>query len=338
MPVETFSKPFQFLPLYIFVGWDSDWYARLFNNYDTYSWPPVYPYLLRLISTILAFEENQFVKSAVLVNLCSYFAISFYFWKYVGFYYSHHSRHRAVLFSTGTCLLFTYPGHNVFFAAYAESLFLALTLGAIYFYLKGSMGIASLLVSISTLTRNMGVFLCAALILDGFVKFYQKEITLKQLGTLCLAPMPFVAWSIYLYVVVDANMFAAQQPWIAELITNHGISPEENPKVWVIKYLFFSQKKEALFNWICIGFIAILGVKKRSPEFLYAAILYTSLVVHTYRPFPWTRFLSTLFPLYLVGAELLLNNPKLRHLTLVASAIISIYYQTSLFLNKIGEP
>jgi len=70
----------------------------------------------------------------------------------------------------------------------------------------------------------------------------------------------------------------------------------------------------------------------------YIALFNLSLVFYLYRPFAWTRYVSVLFPIYIMVADWVRNKPRLAAVILLASAGTCYYVQRTLFQGQMGEP
>ena len=63
-----------------------------------------------------------------------------------------------------------------------------------------------------------------------------------------------------------------------------------------------------------------------------------SFAFYLYRPFPFSRYTSTLFPLALMVADATKRVPGLQAFTLCIAVVLSHYYEVLLFTDHIGEP
>ena len=327
-------RPFSWLPSYLYFGWDSWFYRELYRSFDVYVWPPLYPFTLRLITAIFQFApENAFSKSAIILNTVSHIVIAFG----ISAYIRNDERLKGVAPWVVTFLLLLYPGHNVYFAAYAESYYLALTIVALLLRQRGWLGPASIVAGVSSLARIMGAFLTLALFVEQVFycirdrKIYWRKLVLSGSGLAIVA-----AWQITLRAMGTSSV-AAGADWVKELVTNH-VPPGMNPKLWVLQYVAFSTNVEMLAFWGSVAAMVYCAVKKRYAELFYVAMFNLSMAFYVYRPFPWTRYVSVLFPLQIMAADWLKNKPRLTCALLIIAAVVSCYLQRELFLGKRGEP
>lgn len=326
-------RPFWSLPLYLYYGWDSTYYKHLYQNFDLYVWPPLYPLALRLVTFVLGFTGNPFEKSAVILNLVSHFVII----AGLSAYMRNDERLKGVAPWLVAFFLFFEPGHNVFFAAYAESFFLALTIVAFLFRKHEQIGVASVVAGLSSIARLMGAFLVFALISEQlfyFVrdrKFRWRKLLAASSGLLFVA-----GWQASL-VMLGTSSTQAGAEWVRELVATH-VPHGDNPTLWVLKYLSFSWHIEIIAFWISIVATIYCGFKKRYAEMFYMIAFNLSLLLYLYRPFGWTRYVSVFFPIYIMFADWLKAKPRLACALLMSCAAASCYMQAELFMGHIGEP
>jgi hypothetical protein len=235
-------------------------------------------------------------------------------------------------------LIFFFPFHNVFFAAYAESLYLALTVTALLQHQARRLGTASVLAGIASWVRLMGVFLAVGLLAEQLLysvrdrRIYWRNILLALTGVAIVA-----AWHIWLRSL-STDAVTLNASWIDDLMKNH-VPPGENAKWWVFKYLSFSPRyAEVITFWASVAAILYTLWRRRYAEMFYIAAFNLSLVVYLYRPFPWTRYASVLFPVQIMIADWLKDKPRLAAAVVTVSAGSCYLVQRKLFGNVFGEP
>ena len=236
-----------------------------------------------------------------------------------------------------TFLLLFYPGHNVYFAAYAESYYVALTIVALLLRQRGWIAGASIVAGVSSLARIMGSFLTLALFVEQIFycirdrRVYWRNLILSGLGLLIVA-----AWQVTLRSMGTSSV-AAGADWARELVSNH-VPPGMNPKLWVLQYVAFSWNVEMFAFWGSVAAMVYCAVKKRYAELFYIAMFNLSMAFYLYRPFPWTRYVSVLFPIQIMVAHGLKGRPRLTCVLIVLSVAACCYLQKDLFLGRRGEP
>jgi len=331
---EVFAQPIKALPAYIYLSWDAGWYRHFYEVYDRYFWPPLYPFTLRLVSLIFNFESNAFEKSAVLTNLCSHAVIVLG----LSYYLQARERTRQIPAWLVAFLLFFYPGHNVFFAAYSESLYLAVAIMAFVLRQKEKLFWASLVAGLSALVRTMGAFVAAALFAEQVFrcwrdrKVYWRDLLLASPGVIIA-----FGWQGFLYHL-GTTVARENGPWAQGLVTSM-VPQGMNANLWVLNYLAFSTHwVEVVAFWAGVSALVYCAVKKRYAEMFYIAFFYFSLAIYLYRPFPWSRLVSVLFPLYILVADLLRERPRLTAVVLLVSVGFCYFVQIELFQGRMGEP
>ncbi|MBM4380271.1 MAG: hypothetical protein FJ086_13400, partial [Deltaproteobacteria bacterium] len=237
-----------------------------------------------------------------------------------------------------TFLLLFWPGHDVFFAAYSESLFLALSLGAVVAWQRDRPWLGSLLCGLAVLTRNMGLFLGLGMLLaEAWGMATQRMWNVRRIMAVSAWVFAWVGWTAWLRFVVHTDPVEATRAWQAELLRHH-VPVGDSPKGWVLEYLFLPGHKEWLFAWTAVAAGAWCWGQGMRREALYVAIFLGSHLVYLYRPFPFTRYVSVLFPVTLAVAAWLRRAPGLQPLAAGAALLFSLQHQARLFLMQMGEP
>lgn len=333
-PDAPLSRPLRDLPAHLYQGWDGIHYFSLAQHFDTFSWPPLYPLALRALGSL--FSVDALPRAAVLVNLGAHLAIVYLAFAFV----RGNPRLQGVpawLFAT---LLLLYPGHNVFFANYSESLFLALALGTCVAWQRGALLVAGVLCGLCLLVRNMGMYLGAALLLVELARALRERPARPAWGRLlgAAAWVPFfVGWNLWVREVGGTDLVAATAGWQQELLTVH-VPAAMSPKLWVLGYLTLPGHKEFLFFWGAVAAGVWCWRRALHVEALFIALFLLSHALYLYRPFPFTRYVSVLFPLALMAADLLKRWPPLQALAVALALTLSTRTQALLFLDRMGEP
>ena len=332
VPTLAVTRPFKGLAAWVFTSWDAVHYLRLAQNYDSYAWPPLYPMALRAFATFgISFEG-----AAVLVNLLAHAAIVWLAYAYV----RNNARLHEVPGWLFASLILFFPGHNVFFAAYSESVFLALLLGACVAYQREQLWLAGILCGLSLLTRNMGVFLGVALIAVELGRMIRdRRFNFRRLAAVSLWLPFFIGWNVWLSDVALTNPVAATLDWQLELLEKH-VPQGENAKLWVLRFIALppGNHNEYLFFWGLIVAAGYCWFRRLQVEAVLIAVFLLSFAVYLYRPFPFTRYASTLFPLALMVADVTRRSPALQALALSVAVAVSHFYEVMLFSDRFGEP
>lgn len=334
IPAEHILRPTWRLPVWILQGWDTAYYRELFHSIDRYPFPPLYPLTLRLISFIGHYHKLAFERSAVVLNLLSHVTIA----AGIAYYLRKDERTKDTPAWAVALLILFFPWHNVFFAAYSESYFLALTLIAFCLRAKGWIGWGSLLAGVSALVRTMGTFLVLAFVAEQlFYSVRERQVRWRKL-LLALPGLAVVAgWHLFLGWH-GTTVERENAPWVDSLVQG-AVPPHQNPYLWVLRYLCFAGRPiDVLPFWVGLIALAYCAVKRRPLEFCYIAVFYLSLAIHIYRPFAWSRYVSVLFPVQVMVADLLKNRPRSIAVLLVLSVVHSYRIQIELFSGRAGEP
>ena len=333
--VSDIVRPFPSVPAYIYNSWDAAIYRGLYANYDRYFWPPLYPFALRLITWVFGLDDpHAFEKSALVLNILSH---AFIIWG-IARYVQRDQRLQGIAPWLLAFLLFFYPLHNVFFAAYSESFYLALTVLAFLLHQKERIGAASLVAGVASLTRMMGSFLALAFLGEQILYCVRdRTIYWRRLLSASAGIIIFVGWHLTLRFL-GTTAVASNADWISDLLINH-VPPGRNPKLWVLEYLAFSPRLlEVIAFWLSIATIVYCALKKRYVEMFYIAGFYLSLAFYLYRPFAWTRYVSVLFPIQIMLADFLRTRPRLATAMLIVSTGTCYFFQRKLFAGQMGEP
>jgi hypothetical protein len=133
------------------------------------------------------------------------------------------------------------------------------------------------------------------------------------------------------------TLVGEEAEWIGELLRVH-IPAGANPKLWVLHYLAIGSPIDVVAFWVSLVTIIYCGRKKRYVEMFYILVFYLSLAFYIYRPFAWTRYVSILFPIQIMIADVLKNRPRLTAALLMVSVGACYYVQAGLFQGQMGEP
>lgn len=327
---KALQQPLGIFPAHIFVNaWDSAYYRDLFSSYDRYFFPPLYPICLRLVAVVCWFREDAFEKSALILNFLSHATIV------LGLtYYLRQDRGLpAVPAWVALALIFFYPAHNVFFAAYSESFFLALTVVALILHKKKLTGWASVVAGVSSLVRYMGSFLVLAFVAVELIECVrERRFSFRKLFMASLGMIFIIGWHLYLFHL-GTSTTKQLWPWIGD------IAALPNPHWSVLRYLSYAGRWiDIVPFWFGVAGIIYCGRRKLYPEMLYLLIFYCSLAFMLYRPYAWSRYVSIFFPIQIMIADWLKERPRLAMAVVAICTVFSYRLQSDLFQARIGEP
>lgn len=141
---------------------------------------PLYPILIRFVTFITAFPAEY---AAVTISLVAFLVGLFLFWRYL-----EGSRGRIWTIA----FLLVYPASFFFAAAYSESVFFALAVGALLAIKRKRWVIACCLIALAGATRLVGIFLTVPLL------FAMR----KPLWVLVVAPAGLLGYMAYLWKTI----------------------------------------------------------------------------------------------------------------------------------------
>jgi Mannosyltransferase (PIG-V) len=171
--------------------WDSAWLLQVaIHGYDnakrTAAFFPLYPGLVAGAGRALG---SHYVLAGVAVSLTACYGSFLLLQRLAEERLGADGARRAVLY------LALFPMSLFLQAAYAESLFLLLTLLAFFFAERGQFGRAGVATGLAILTRAVGVALLPALALIA----WRSRDRLRALAGLALAPLSFLAYPLVLW-------------------------------------------------------------------------------------------------------------------------------------------
>jgi len=184
--------------LEIWVRWDSEWYLLIAERgYDvgslrtqfghqtdptaTAGFLPLYPILIRTLSPVLGG-----VGAGLAVSNLALIAAVVLLFQLVRFEFEGATGEEAAFASCAALLAF--PSSLFLSAVYAESLFLALSLGVFLSARKGRFGIAGVLGGLATLTRPFGVLLLLPVLWEWWRQRREENVGLW--AVLWVLPIP----------------------------------------------------------------------------------------------------------------------------------------------------
>jgi hypothetical protein len=193
--------------------WDSVWFLEIaksgYGGGDREAFFPLYPLLVRVVGTVL------------FSPLLAAIAISF-----GAFAVALAALHRLAVIEVGpeaarwaVISLALFPGSLWLSAAYSESLFLMVSIGAVLAARRQHWAAAGLLGALSAATRSAGLLLLVPLALLWFDAWRAQQARVVQAGWLALVPGGLGAYCGYLAVAGQGAgaPFSAQDTWHRKL-------------------------------------------------------------------------------------------------------------------------
>ncbi len=331
-----------------YTHWDSSWYIEIAKGgyktqLQTAFWP-LYPWLMARLHDILG---TTYASCGIVISLCS-FVVAVYLLGLLVFRYFRLSTALAAM------ALFAFSPTSFYFdAVYTESLFLALSIAAVYASTTNRFLIASILVMFATLTRNTGIILSVIVVFDylrwrkiGF-KLWQSQWWKGLNRDACWLPIPIIGLFFYCIWLnwKFGNPFAfltAEKHWYRVYMP----AWETYTKSW---YLLFDSHQTTLSNGYLLFEIAtfsvailfiLLGLRyiSRSEAFLgwWVYILAVTWIASTEPSMnipdylvSFPRYLLMLFPGIVYLADIL--RPKWIQVGVVVLFGIILYQKNGLF-------
>ena len=287
----------------MWARWDSGWYLDIAANGYHYTpgqmssvaFYPLYPLLMRLLAFGSTSRQTLAVSGWLISNLSLLVALALL---------------RALLLSQGyeaglvrrsLVLLLAFPTAFFFGAVYTESLFLLLTVGALYCADRGYWAEVAVLGALSAATRSLGVLLCLPL---GITAVASGKRCLRGMLAAAMVPLGLLAFMGYLWVTFgDPLVFVhASAAWgrtagfqaaaerLRELLASPQLA-ERVRAVWV----------DLVF--LLIGAGALLGALRQLPwrDKIYSFYA-LALPVATMQVVSVPRYLIVAFPLFVAAA------------------------------------
>ena len=312
---------------------------------------PLYPLFARTVGTI----TGSLLLGGALVSIAAFLIALVIVHKLAELEFGPAAARRTVL------LIAFFPSAVFFSAFYTESLFLALTVGAVYLARRGRFGWACAIGALASATRNTGVLVAVPIALlylygpredrppasrEGPAWRPRYELR-PDLLWLALVPAGLAAYSIYQQSKFG-DPFAT---WHVQTFWSRGFHGPFSavwyaiPKTWQASYELFTGSHDTfespiaklmLGGSLALAAVAIVGVFRRLPV-AYGAYALVALIPPLSSPWPahplmsFPRFLAVLFP---VQMWLALKTERRRRLWVVLGvfsvmlAVLSVKFAT----------
>ena len=319
-----------------FNCWDAEWYLKIAGNGYTYrpdaassvAFFPLYPMLVRIVRLVIPDPRI----AGYLVSNTLLFAGCVLLWKLV----RRESGSEKVADRASLFFLLT-PVTLFFSTIYSESLFFFLMAGTLYFAVGRRWLAAALCGYLGGLTRHVGVLLAVPLAVECWNNARQRMDGPGKWNGLRFRPDALLAC---------AAPVCGLATYCAFLWAKFGdpLVFEKTQKFWGRKPGFFWNAFYDAFDdwfygpWFC-GAIAVAVVLivlgwflRVRPSFQAVSPVYLLLFLSTGQIEASPRFLSVLFPLYLILALAVTRWPRMEPVVLTVSASL-LTISTILFVN-----
>jgi hypothetical protein len=332
--------------LNIWNRWDAVWYISIATDGYTYAphaqtsvvFYPVLPLLLLILHYPLSFLPfNSYLLVGMLIAWVSFLAACCVLYQMTLERFGQPTAYGAVL------LLSTFPFSLFYGAAYTESLFLLLALLAFYAIDRQNWRLAATMALIAGATRPTGVFVGVCVIAAYALDWYKTKHALRRdVAWLALVPVGTLAYLVYNYYhwgdflapmhVSDAAWRRGSLRWDA---LAQGIYLLTHPDAWLngaeYKPLLFG-----LYSVLALLFLISLPFiwRKLGPIYaLYAALAILVPIVTDDVMVSVGRYLSIVFPTFIVLASALRERPAPRDALAIGGAIFLSLFTIMFVLN-----
>jgi hypothetical protein len=197
----------------VWARWDSVPYLQIAEHgyggeKGSPAFYPLYPWIVGGLGRVLG---GHFVLAGILVSLIATLAAFVLLYRLAAARFDESTAARAVVY------LAVFPAALFLQAVYAESLFLALALGAFLYAERGRWPAVGVLAGLALLTRPTAIALAPPLALLA----WRSEIRVRAFGSLLIAPVLFLAFPI----VLHAQLGSATAFIHAERFWHRSVSP-----------------------------------------------------------------------------------------------------------------
>lgn len=297
---------------------------------------PVYPGMISALAMpfspdLLSSLVNSTIVGLVISNF-SFLLALIILWNLIKIDYSK----KIALFTLATILLF--PTSFYFGAVYSESLFLLLSVSSFYLARKGRWFSASLLGMVASATRVFGILLLVAFIIEA----WQQRAKLSKSFWIFLIPLGLLIYMLYQYFTVgDPLAFYSLQKQVGE---QHQLGLILLPQVYFryVKMLLTVDLGNPIYQTIILEFsvglifflLPVYGYfQKMRLSYLAYAMLGFLLPTLTGSFSSVPRYVTILFPSFLIMAILLNKLPNLLRIIILSFSALVLMAETALFLR-----
>ncbi len=191
--------------------WDGDSYLTLardgYVNADrsNMAFFPLYPFLMRVLGAAFGGSDDAYLAAGVLISNAALAVAVLYLVRLVALDRDMPTGLRAALY------LLVFPTSVFLAAVYAESLFLALAIAAVYHARRGEWLLAAGLAGLAALAKPFGAVIALPLVIEAI----RRGEGLRALGAVASAPATFFAWLAVLWRMTGdpLALLTAQASW-----------------------------------------------------------------------------------------------------------------------------
>ena len=299
------------------------------NSYGLYeqSFFPLYPIAIKAASLITSYRETAAIILSLFFLIVSLVVMEKLFEKDL-------DRKTSLL---AIALFLVFPTSFFFGAVYSEALFLLLSLLSFYWARNQKWIPSSIVAALATATRPSGIFLVIALAIEWIYQkrekakpLFEKSRGLVQFLPLLIMPLGLLLYMAYLYLTTgDPILFVHLEPLFglqrsSEIILPYQVAYRYLRMLLTLnlhQLVYFTVILEAITSAFA-SLILVLGLfLKERPSYLTYIFLGVFIPSLSGTLVSEPRFIILLFPVFLILARLIKNNPLLKYLYVVISLI-----------------
>jgi hypothetical protein len=335
--------------------WDSTWYIAIagggYGDGAREAFFPLYPLVVRIAGA----PFGSMLVGGALASTALFGAALVWLHRLVGLDHDRAVARNAVFVTA------LFPMSFFFSAVYSESLFLALSVGAVYFARLDRWALAGLLGGLAAATRSAGVVLLVPLVLIHLWGTAPPSLrTLRrpraEVLWLALVPLGLAAYCVYLQLegLDPLAPFHAQDIWFRSFAGPFGGVWDGAVAAWDgARQLLSGQRGHVyfdkaggdpflaarhnidLFAWLVLGLAALAGAARRLPV-AYTAYLVAALALPLSYPvgpeplMSLPRFLAVLFPLA-IWLALWMTGRAWRERLVLGAFVLGLVVYTGIF-------
>ena len=315
---------------YLIIAHDGYWGANTLHTQSNWGFFPLYPLVIRLVSLPFGSAWSTYQIVGIIVSNLAALIAAFYLYKLTTKEFNKTIAARAVYY------LGLFPMSFYLSAVYPESLFLALSIGCIYYIRLRRWWLAGLLGALATLTRSSGVLLAVAFAWEywnvlgdnfaprkhsiGFVSSIGEWLCSRFIG-LWRSLSAWCTWNGFValaLIPVALLLFAVYSKWKVGTYTAYSITQHDgwnhylsNP-ILLVLYMLRHPSPASPYDWnfyslniiSTLIFICLLVPVFRKLPAIYGIVMLAFIVLPltTGKMDSATRYYLTLFPVYMLLA------------------------------------
>jgi hypothetical protein len=204
--------------LWGWTRWDGEWYGNIatkgYWSDEPVAFYPLFPFLMRVVGFVLTAGQSSqpaFKLAGLIIATIASFYLCLWLYRLARLEYDEQIARLTVTY------LFLFPTAFFLVAVYTEGLFMALAVGAFYAARTNRWLLALILTVLAVLTKNQGMFLAVALLVEYG---QQREWNWRKLDPkifyFVLPALALAGWMLYNYLAFNnafAFVTATQKYW-----------------------------------------------------------------------------------------------------------------------------